>query len=147
MNRKIKKKFVGVIFPKEKSVGKRVWGEEKLLVLISKILSLKKLKIKRGKKGGLQYHRKKNECGILLSGKLILRYDNGSGRLIKKILKPGATYHFPPGSVHQTEALTDCVIIEASTPHFNDRVRVESKYNLKTDGGLPTTKRSEIKIK
>ena len=147
MNKKIKKKHVGVIFPKEKRVGKRIWGEERLLTLIPKILSLKKLKIKKGKKGGLQYHRKKNECGSLISGKLILRYDNGKGRLIKKILKPGAIYHFPPGSVHQTEALTDCVIIEASTPHFNDRVRVESKYNLKTDGGLPTTKRSEIKIK
>ena len=147
MNRKIKKKFVGVIFPKEKSVGKRVWGEEKLLVLISKILSLKKLKIKRGKKGGLQYHRKKNECGILLSGKLILRYDNGSGRLIKKILKPGAIYHFPPGSVHQTEALTDCIIIEASTPHFNDRVRVEEYYGLSFNKGLQTTKENEIKLK
>ena len=93
MNRKIKKKFVGVIFPKEKSVGKRVWGEEKLLVLISKILSLKKLKIKRGKKGGLQYHRKKNECGILLSGKLILRHDNGKGKLIKKMMTGKAWNH------------------------------------------------------
>ena len=87
MNEKIKKKFVSVIFPKEKNVGKRDWGEEKLLVLISKILSLKKLIIKSGKKGGLQYHRKKNECGILLSGKLILRYENGRGKLIKKNIK------------------------------------------------------------
>ena len=147
MNKKIKKKFVGVIFPKEKSVGKRVWGEEKLLVLISKILSLKKLKIKRGKKGGLQYHRKKNECGILLSGKLILRYDNGRGKLIKKILKPGSIYHFPPRSVHQTEAITDCIIVEASTPHFNDRVRVEKKYGLTLKSGLPTTLRKQIVLK
>jgi hypothetical protein len=136
MNRKIKKKFVGVIFPKEKSVGKRVWGEEKLLVLISKILSLKKLKIKRGKKGGLQYQRK-----------LILRYDNGREKLIKKILKPGAIYHFPPRSVHQTEAITDCIIVEASTPHFNDRVRVEKKYGLTLKSGLPTTLRKQIVLK
>ena len=147
MNKKIKKKHVSVIFPKEIRVGKRIWGEERLLALIPKILSLKKLKIKKGKKGGLQYHRKKNECGSLISGKLILRYDNGSGRLIKKILKPGAIYHFPPGSVHQTEALTDCVIIEASTPHFNDRVRVEEYYGLSFNKGLQTTQENEIKLK
>ena len=38
---------------------KRQWGDEILLHLISKKLSLKILKIKKGKKGGLQYHRKK----------------------------------------------------------------------------------------
>ena len=101
----------------------------------------------KGKKGGLQYHRKKNECGYVLSGKLKIRFDNGNGILKEKILGSGASFHFPPGSVHQEEALTNCKIIEASSPHFNDRVRVESNYNLKTDGGLPTTKRSEIKIK
>ena len=120
---------------------------EKLLVLIPKVLSLKLLKIKKGKKGGLQYHRKKNECGFVVSGKLKVRFDNGKGILKAKILKPGNCFHFPPGSVHQEEAMTNCTIIEASTPHFNDRVRVESKYKLKVGDGLPTTKISEIKIK
>ena len=53
------KKRKKVIFPKSIIVGKRNWGMEKLLVLIPKVLSLKLLKIKKGKKGGLQYHRKK----------------------------------------------------------------------------------------
>ena len=51
------------------------------------------------------------------------------------------------GSIVISLFLTNCKILEASSPHFNDRVRVESKYNLKTHGGLPTTKRSEIKIR
>jgi mannose-6-phosphate isomerase-like protein (cupin superfamily) len=138
------KKHVNVIFPKIKSVGSRLWGEEKLLVLIPKILSLKYLKLYKGKKGGLQYHHKKNECGYLIKGKLIIRFDNGDGKLRKKILNAGKSFHFPPGSIHQEEALTDCIIIEASTPHFNDRVRVEKKYGLVTDKGLPSTKISEI---
>ena len=37
--------------------------------------------MKKGKKGGLQYHRKKNECGYVLSGKLKIRFDNGNGIL------------------------------------------------------------------
>ena len=137
---------IKAIFPKKKIIGKRDWGDEILAVLIPKKISLKVLKIKKGKKGGLQYHRKKNECGIVISGKLKITYDNGTGKLLKKILKKGDTFHFPPGAVHQELAITNCEIIEASTPHFNDRVRVEKKYNLKDASGLRTTKPHEVKI-
>ncbi len=139
----IKKK---VIFPKRKTVGQREWGEEILVALIPKKISLKILKIKKGKKGGLQYHRKKNECGIITSGKLKIIFDNGDGKLLTKILKKGDSFHFPPGAIHQEHAITDCQIIEASTPYFNDRVRVEKKFKLKEEFGLRTTKASEIKI-
>lgn len=135
-----------VIFPKSKSIGKRIWGKEILLCLISKKLSLKKLTIKKGFKGGLQYHRKKNECGLILSGKLIIRFDKGNGKLTQKILKKGDVFHFPPYSIHQEEAITNCEILEASTPHFNDRVRVEEKYGLKNNSGLKTSKKKNIKF-
>jgi mannose-6-phosphate isomerase len=133
-----------ILFPKKTSVGKRIWGTEDLLVLIPKKITLKKLTIKKGHKGGLQYHNKKNECGYLLSGKLLIRFDTGDGKLRRKILTKGQYFHFPPKIVHQEEALTDCVILEASTPHFNDRVRVEAKYGKKKLDGLPTTKINQI---
>ena len=132
---------------KKKNLGHRDWGKEILLGLVSKKFSLKKLFIKAGSKGGLQYHRKKDECGFLVSGKLLVRYDNGEGELTEKTLKAGDCFHFPPYFVHQEEAITDCEIIEVSTPHFNDRVRVEKKYGLQENGGLRTTKKSEIIIK
>ena len=133
-----------IIFPKKRSLGKRNWGFEDLLVLIPGVLSLKKLYIKKGNKGGLQYHHKKNECGYIVNGKLLVRYDKGNGKLTRKTLKKGDTFHFSPGLVHQEEALTNCTIIEASSPHFNDRVRVEQKYGVKTSGGLPSTKKKQI---
>ena len=133
-----------IIFPKKKSLGKRNWGFEHLLVLIPKVLSLKKIYIKKGNKGGLQYHHKKNECGYIVNGKLLVRYDKGNGKLIKKTLKKGDTFHFSPGLVHQEEALTNCTIIEASSPHFNDRVRVESKYGVKNSSGLQSTKKNQV---
>lgn len=139
---RMKKKKLEIF--KKKSMGKRLWGKEILIGLVSKKYSIKKLIMKAGFKGGLQYHRKKDECGYLLSGKLLIRYDDGSGSLNNKILKAGDCFHLPPGFVHQEEALTDCEIIEISTPHFNDRVRVEKKYGIKCEEGLPTTNYSEI---
>ena len=141
---KLKKK---VSFFKSKKLGKRNWGEEILINLISKKFTLKILKMKKGKMGGLQYHRKKNECGHILSGKLLIKYDNGKGKLVEKICKKGDNFHFPPFAIHQEKALTDCKIIEASTPYFNDRVRVEVNYGLKFSGGLKSTNLKDIKFK
>ena len=135
-----------VIFPKKIKIGKRNWGSEELIALISKKISLKLIKIKKGKKGGLQYHHKKEECGYILSGKLLIRYDDGFGKLKQKIIKKGDTFYFPQGAVHQEIALTDVTILEASTPYFNDRVRVEKKYGLKEPRGLPSTKKKEVKL-
>jgi len=142
----LKKKYSYARFLKPKNIGKRQWGEEKLLALISKKFSLKYLKIKKGRRGGLQYHRKKNECGIIISGKLKVRYQSKTGKLLSKILKKGSVFHFPPKSVHQEIAVTDTEIIEASTPHFNDRVRVEAIFGEKNYNGLKTTKKNQIKF-
>jgi mannose-6-phosphate isomerase-like protein (cupin superfamily) len=135
---------VNIIFPKQESVGKREWGEEKLVALIPGILSLKILTIKKGKKGGLQYHHKKNECGYIFSGEMLIRFDKGDGILSEKILRTGDSFHFPPKSVHQEEALSDCVVVEASTPFFNDRVRVEDIYGLPIEGGMPSVEEDEV---
>jgi len=140
----MKKFLLKYIFPKTKSVGKRNWGTEDLLVLIPNLLTLKRIKLKKGKKGGLQYHHKKNECGIIIKGKLLVRFDIGDGKLRKKLLTTGQSFHFPPGMVHQEEAIETCIIIEASSSHFNDRVRVEKKYGFEQKEGLDSTKASDV---
>ena len=48
---------------------------------------------------------------------------------------------------HQEHAVTACQIIEASTPHFNDRVRVEKVFNLPELKGLKSTKKNEVILK
>jgi len=134
-------------FPNAESVGPREWGEETLLVLASGKYSMKKLYIKAGKYGGLQYHREKDEASFIISGKMILRYENEEGNLVDKEVGPGDWFHFPNGCVHQEIAITDVVRIEVSTPHFNDRVRVESLFGISDNSGLQTTDASEIKIR
>jgi mannose-6-phosphate isomerase len=135
------------VFPVSQSVGERPWGTEDLLAIVPKQFSLKRLKVKAGHKGGLQYHRLKDEVAILISGKMIIRFDLGDKILQEKIIETGDVVHFPPGLVHQEEAILDCEIIEASTPYFNDRVRMEEVYGLGSPVGLPTTNELDIEIR
>ena len=134
-------------FPQAESVGLREWGEETLLVLASGKYTMKKLEIKAGKYGGLQYHRYKDEASYIVSGEMILRYENEAGVLIDKKVGPGDWFHFPNGCIHQEIALTDVVRIEVSTPHFNDRVRVEKMFGISDLTGLQTTDESDIEFR
>ena len=78
---------------------------------------------------------------------MILRYESKDGVLVEREVGPGDWFHFPAGCIHQEEAITDVVRIEVSTPHFNDRVRVEKEFGINDSSGLPTTELNEIKIK
>ena len=133
-------------FPKSSSVGERDWGKEILLVHSEGNFTMKKLLIKKGFSGGLQYHRKKDEAAYIISGILLVTYENEAGELVKKELREGNWLHFPKGSIHQETAISDVEIIEVSTPHFNDRVRVEEEFGLNPNDfqGLPTTAENDI---
>ena len=105
---------------------------------------LKKLEMKAGSEGGLQYHRKRVEAGYIVSGKLKIKIGL-DGLLEEKILKSGDHFIFNTGLIHQEEALEDTIIIECSTPWLNDRVRVEESFGIKQDisKGLPSTNPGE----
>lgn len=132
------------VFPEPVDVGPRDWGKEILLGVVAGAFSLKRLEMKAGTRGGLQYHRLKHEVAVLLSGSMIVRHVSPSGELTEREVTAGEVVHFAPGMVHQEIAVTDCVLIEASTPHFNDRVRVESEFGEADDSGLPTTVEEQI---
>ena len=117
----------------------RDWGEEIIVAECAKFLG-KILHMRAGTKGGLQKHAKKEEAFYLVSGKANVRFDSGNG-LVTRRMRPGQTYHVPPGAVHQVFAVSDCTFFETSTPHYDDRIRMEKFYGLKEDGGLPTTTR------
>ena len=117
----------------------RDWGVEVFVAETPQYLG-KLLVMNKGTAGGLQYHTEKDETFFLYSGRAIVRSDNGHGQLNVTMMLPGQSFHIPPGAVHQVEAIDDCVFFEASTPHYNDRVRMEGHYGLPETGGLPTTK-------
>jgi mannose-6-phosphate isomerase-like protein (cupin superfamily) len=135
-------------FPKPSEVGPREWGHEVLLVHAPKKYTLKKIMMHKGAKGGLQFHRCKDEAGVMLYGQMDVRYDDGTGAIVSRVVVPGDVFHFPTGSVHQAEAMTDCAYYEVSTPHFNDRVHVEHEYGIEEEaGGLPSTELYEVEMR
>ena len=87
------------VFPKSEDMGARTWGNEILLALVPGKYTVKRLEVRAGEKGGLQYHHLKDEVGVMISGEMIVRIDDGSGKLIERIVGPGDVIHFAPGLV------------------------------------------------
>ena len=70
---------------------------------------------------------------------ILIALSPGNYSLKKLFIKAGKK-----GGVHQEEAITDCLIIEASTPHCNDRVRVENFYGIEEVKGLQSTNKEDV---
>jgi len=83
-------------------------------------------------RGGLQFHRSKDETFYLHSGEVWVYFVDEVGVLRKVHMIPGMSFHVPPGAIHSVETITDSVMFEASNPVFDDRVRVEEQYDVST---------------
>jgi hypothetical protein len=57
----------------------------------------------------LQFHHLKDKTAVMISGTMIVRYDNGSSTLTETIAGRGQVVHFRPGLIHQSEAITDVI--------------------------------------
>jgi quercetin dioxygenase-like cupin family protein len=62
-----------------------------------------------------------------MSGQLKYRIWEGD-RPVDVKLEIGDAFRVTPGTVHQMEAVTDCDILEVSTPHLDDVVRLKDRY-------------------
>ena len=102
------------------------WGHETIWAVTDQYVG-KVLHIKAGQALSLLYHNLKDETIHLLSGEMIYRVKiDGELRDVK--LKAGESYRNEPGTVHQMEAVTDCEVLEASTPQLDDVVRLSDRY-------------------
>ena len=104
------------------------WGYEKIWALSDRYIG-KILHINAGHELSVQYHNKKDETAYLLSGEIIYRVQrNGDDVLDDVHLKVGESYRIIPGTIHQMIAVTDCDVLEVSTPELDDVVRLSDKY-------------------
>ena len=91
----------------------------------------KTLEIKQGHRLSLQYHQQKDETIYVQSGKLNLFYaEQKDGQLRETILNAGESFRVRPGTIHRFAAdFGDVTLLEVSTDHPDDVVRLEDDYD------------------
>ncbi len=102
------------------------WGHELIWARTDRYVG-KLLHIRQGHQLSLQYHNRKDETIYLQAGRMLFFVDEGHG-LEQREMKPGDSYHIRPLVKHRMRALTDCDILEVSTPELDDVVRLEDAY-------------------
>ena len=114
-----------------RGVVKRVekpWGYEIIWAHTDRYVG-KILHITAGQALSVQYHERKDETVYLLSGemKYWVKLDP-EGEMQDMRLRMGDSFRITPGTIHYMEAVTDCDVLEASTPELDDVVRLKDRY-------------------
>ncbi len=91
----------------------------------------KLLHVKAGHALSLQYHKVKDETVYVLAGTMTMELEDERGEMQSFRLEPGAARRILPGRRHRMTAETDVDILEASTNHLDDVVRLEDRYGRK----------------
>ena len=132
------------------------WGHETIWARTDRYVG-KILHIKAGQALSVQYHNRKDETVYLLSGVMKYWVSQGASsesprantpgphrtagtgetpaaarnpipELRDVQLKVGDAFRITPGTIHYMEAVTDCDVLEVSTPELDDVVRLKDRY-------------------
>ncbi len=111
------------------------WGREEIFAhtddYVGKILT-----VRAGEVLSLQYHERKDETMRVLTGECHLHLgeagtaheSSNEADLEVLVLAPGDICRIPPRTIHRLAALTDTTVLEVSTPHLDDVVRLADEY-------------------
>jgi mannose-6-phosphate isomerase len=109
------------------------WGYE-LIWAIADAYVGKVLFVKAGHSLSLQFHREKDESWYLQEGRAELEIAGAGERVTNsEVVSAGAAFRLRPGTVHRIRALEDTRVLEVSTPHLDDVVRLEDSYGRVVD--------------
>lgn len=98
------------------------WGRE-VIWADNEHYAAKILVINAGHSLSRQYHELKHETLFVQDGRLLFELDGE-----RLDLGPGDIVEVPPGTVHRMTATVTAVVLEASTPHLDDVVRLYDDY-------------------
>ena len=89
----------------------------------------KLLFVRAGESLSLQYHEVKDEAWLVREGIARLELGEAGGDGLETVeLREGDALRFPPRTLHRLTAVEDTLVVEVSTPHLDDVVRVEDRY-------------------
>ena len=104
------------------------WGHETIWAHTERYVG-KILHINAGHELSVQYHNRKDETIYLLWGEIIYRVQREGDDILDDVqLNVGESFRITPGTIHQMIAVTDCDVLEVSTPEVDDIVRLSDKY-------------------
>ena len=104
------------------------WGWERWISVHEKYV-MKQLFMKKGNRCSLQYHEKKHETLFMQEGEMKLTLGTlDNPRKGELLLTSDEHCVIEPFTVHQCEAVTDILYLEASTPDLDDVIRLEDDY-------------------
>lgn len=104
------------------------WGYEILWTPEGRNYVGKILHINAAARLSLQHHDQKEETWLLMKGRGKVIWDNADGELIETELEMGKGYSCVTGQRHRLVGITDCDILEASTPEKGTTFRLEDDY-------------------
>ncbi len=84
--------------------------------------------IYKGRRLSLQVHDKKQESWLIMHGQAKVVWENSKGELIETELQPAVGYTCSLGQKHRLVGITDCDVIEVSTPEIGTTFRLEDDY-------------------
>ena len=88
----------------------------------------KLLHVRAGQALSLQYHEVKDEAWLVQEGRASLELGEVGGELETVEIGPGDTFRYRPRTVHRVTAIDDLTVVEISTNHLDDVVRLEDHY-------------------
>jgi quercetin dioxygenase-like cupin family protein len=119
MGHKQQPKVINALECKECNVPKG-WGYE-IIFENNELYCGKLLCFKAGAKFSMHYHLIKDETWYVKEGEFIYRYINtNTADVIEINLREGDSVRQLPGQPHQLIAITDGIVFEVSTEHFDD---------------------------
>lgn len=84
--------------------------------------------INKGARLSLQLHDEKQESWLVMAGTAAVIWENEQGELIETQLEPGQGYSTKLGQRHRLMGVTDCDVVEVSTPELGTTWRLEDDY-------------------
>jgi mannose-6-phosphate isomerase len=88
----------------------------------------KLLFVRAGESMSLQYHEVKDDSWLVQEGRANLELGEVNGDLETLEIAQGDAFRFRPRTVHRVTAVVDTLVIEVSTNHLADVVRLEDRY-------------------
>lgn len=104
------------------------WGYELHWVREGSPYMGKLLHINEGASLSLQVHDRKEESYFIIKGRGKLIWENSKGEMTETELQAGMGYATKVGQKHRLAGITDCDIIESSTPEAGTTWRLEDDY-------------------